>query len=60
MKSFDNILLAQLLVTLFKYFIVKLFELALSTVTVKMLLIPHSNKQLSIAWPIVSPLLLET
>jgi hypothetical protein len=28
----------------------------LSIVTVKMLSIPHSNKQLSIVWPIVSPL----
>ena len=55
MKSVDIILVAQPLVTLFRYFIVKFFELALSTVTVKMLSIPYSNKQLSIAWPIISP-----
>ena len=60
MKSFDNILVDQPLVTLFRYFIVTLFELALSTITVQMLSIPHSNKQLLITWPIVSPLRLKT
>jgi len=39
-KSFDNILVAHLIVTLYRYFIVKLFELVLSTVTIKILSIP--------------------
>jgi hypothetical protein len=44
----------------FQIFIVKLFELALSTVTVKLLSILRTNKQISIVRPIVSPLWLET
>jgi hypothetical protein len=45
---FDNLLVDQSFITLFKYEIVKLLELTLSSVTVKSLSIPHSNKQFSI------------
>jgi hypothetical protein len=38
--SFDNILVGQSFITFFKYEIVTLLELALSTVTVKSLSIP--------------------
>jgi hypothetical protein len=43
--SFDNILVDQSFITFFKYEIVKLLELALSTVTAKSLSIPYFNKQ---------------
>jgi hypothetical protein len=42
---FDNIIIGQICITFFKYAIIKLLDLELSSVMVKTLSIHHSNKQ---------------